>query len=83
MFEIALALATFAVTYIMVYLNGPLSVFKALRRPLGDNNPLRCFFCFSVWVGLFFGLFTSNFFVYGLGFAGAAIMLEQLYDHWS
>ena len=57
--------AVFAVSFILLHTDGAFDVFYKIRVALGyyddtkDNvlvNLLRCFWCFSTWVALFFAV---------------------------
>lgn len=89
---LAATLATYRLSIAIAREEGPFAAFLWLRnRFLGDGwvaNGIRCAYCISVWVGLSLGLYLAVFGYYpwrlfplvGLGFSGAAIVLDK---YWS
>jgi hypothetical protein len=78
-------LATWRVTHLLAYEDGPWDVVVRLRAALGNRALGRlfdCFQCVSMWVAAAFGLFVSRgpleWGVVWLALSGGACLLERL-----
>lgn len=54
---LTVGLATFAVTFLLKYIDGPFDVFAKLRQLLGPNlgffgKLFDCFWCLGFWIGI-------------------------------
>ena len=78
-------LATWRVTHLLAYEDGPADVVFRARRWLGDGfigSLMDCFNCMSIWVAAPLALFVStnplNWLVSWLALSGGACLLERL-----
>lgn len=76
------SLTTWRICYMLTQEEGPFMIFNTLRSTLdkGPLNPLKCFFCTSVWVGFFVSLCTGNFLLYWLPLSASAMFIEAIHD---
>lgn len=78
MIEFLAILSVWKLTEALVSYDGPLKMFKALKRLVGGS---LCFFCLSVWVAFPLAMYLStdlNFFIYLLGLSGGASIINEM-----
>jgi len=75
---VLLGLATWRITSLFVYDDGPRDMLVRLRDAIG--GPLHCFWCTSVWVGLVASLFfvSGNKFLWWWAIAGLAVLIDEV-----
>ncbi len=88
---IVLALATWRVSNLLMFEDGPFGIISKLRTVLGVKEAydpskiwtgfiselFSCMYCFSIWVGLTLALSTGHTVIAGLGLSTAAILIEK------
>ncbi len=81
-------LATWRVTHLLAYEDGPANLIFRLRRRLGEGmigSLMDCFNCLSIWVAAPLALFVSaaplTWAVSWLALSGGACLLERLGAH--
>ena len=79
------ALATWRITHMLAFEDGPADLFARLREHLGDSffgKLMDCFQCLSVWVAAPVALLLTRrpveIFLACFGLSGAACLLERL-----
>ena len=81
---ILLGLATWRITAILVYDDGPRDIFVRLRDAIG--GPLTCFWCTSVWVSLVASVLFAPVgalswregFIWWWASAGIAVLIDEV-----
>lgn len=79
---ILISLACWRITYILTNEEGPMEVFKKFRSDLRGKkwSPLECFYCTSVWVAIFLGLFLKLSLINLLAVSTLSILIESAHD---
>lgn len=79
------ALATWRVTHLLAYEDGPADIIVRLRLWLGDSlagELMDCFLCLSIWIAALAAIAVTreplDWFLAWLGLSGAACLLERL-----
>lgn len=82
------ALATWRITHMLAFEDGPADLFARLRKRLGESffgKLMDCFQCLSVWVAAPFALLLTRrpveILLAWFGLSGAACLLERLAPH--
>lgn len=80
--QIVIVLAIFRITYLLVEDYGPFNVFEKLRIITAKYRfiNLDCFYCTSIYISLPFALLNSLWFIYWMGYSGAAILIYRVHE---
>lgn len=84
MIHVIAILAVWRVAKLIAEENGPWGIITKFKDKF-TSELFTCIYCLSIWLGLVAALmnigFEPEFIIYGLGYAGGAVLIEE-YKHW-